>query len=324
MDESFERPADLILDDVISPETLRYTVAEVAGLTGLSPSVMARLWRAGGLPWPDPSVIAFADSDVGFFRAYADSRTVFGEEAPLHFARAMGVAMARVGNAAVSLFLVNTAEELRDRPREEQLAAYELAGVAFNTLPPVLERLFRRHAIHAIQRWRQQRGADDRYDVQRLAVGFVDLVGFTAQTRDLSPVLLADLIASFEESAHQAVTSAGGEVVKLIGDEVMFVADDADAGSNVALALTETFASSNVIPRAGVAYGPVLVRGGDFHGPVVNVAARLTALADPTQVLVTSDLRNAATSDALRFSLSGRPTLKGFLDPVEAYTLSKP
>lgn len=308
---------------MINPEALRYTVAEVAALSGLSIPAMERLWHAAGFAWPEPSAVAFAESDVAICRSYGLGCALFGEEGPLHFTRAMGVAMASVGHAAVSVFLIGMAEALRDSPDADQRAAYELAGESFNSLPPVLERLFRRHAARAVERWRQQRGAGERYDVQRLAIGFVDLVGFTAQTRDLSPASLADVVVRFEQGAFEAVTSAGGEIVKLIGDEVMFVADDADAGSHVALALTDSYASSDVVPRGGVAYGPVLARGGDFYGPVVNVAARLTSLAAPKEVLVTSDLRHAATSEAIQFEAAGRPTLKGFPEPVEVFALRK-
>ncbi|HWA66474.1 MAG TPA: adenylate/guanylate cyclase domain-containing protein [Mycobacteriales bacterium] len=320
MAASSER-ADSVLDGVIDPEALRFTAAEVSALTGVSPASMERLWHAAGFAWPSPTEVAFADSDVEIVKAFGFGCELFGEEGPLHFTRAMGVAMARVGHAAVSVFLVGMAESLRDTQEADQRAAYELAGESFNSLPPVLERLFRRHASRAVERWRQQRDAGERYDVQRLAIGFVDLVGFTAQTRDLSPTDLADLMVRFEQSAFESVTAAGGEVVKLIGDEVMFVADDADSGSRVALALTQTYASSDVTPRGGVAYGGVLARGGDFYGSVVNLAARLTALAAPAEVLVTADLRDAATSDEFGFEPAGQPLLKGFVEPVPAYAL---
>ena len=234
----------------------------------------------------------------------------------------MGVAMARVSQATVSLFLVNTAEQLRQRPEAEQRAAYEVAGASFNTLPPVLDRLFRLHALRAVGRWRQQRAIGGRYDVQLLAVGFVDLVGFTEQTRDLPPERLANLITRFEMDAYEAVTGSGGEVVKLIGDEVMYVADSAEAASLVALALRDAFADGEVTPRGGIAFGSVLARGGDFYGPVVNVASRLTGLAVPGEVLVTTELRDAAASRDLSFNVAGRRLLKGFVDPIETFALS--
>jgi adenylate cyclase len=308
---------DSVLDGTILPDPLRYTADEVAELSGLPVQSIERLWRAVGLPWPDPNVPSFADADVAIVAGFVLASEAFGDGAALHFVRAMGVAMARVGSAAVSLFLVNMAEELRDHSEAEQRSGYELAGAAFETLPPVVERLLRLHAYRALQRWRQQRAADERYDIQALAVGFVDLVGFTEQTRDLAPASLADLIVRFEADAFDAVMASGGEVVKLI------VADSADSASLVAVALCDAYAGGDVTPRGGVAFGSVLVRGGDFYGPVVNVASRLTGMAVPGEVLVTTEVRNAAMSERLRFDPAGRRALKGFVEPIETFALHR-
>ena len=159
--------------------------------------------------------------------------------------------------------------------------------------------------------------------MQPLAVGFVDLVGFTEQTRELDASELATLVVRFETLAHDAVSRSGGEVVKLIGDEVMFVADTATDACRVARGLEAVFAGGDITPRGGVAYGPVLARGGDFYGPIVNIAARLTALAEPGEVLVTSEVRDAAgAADANSFDPAGRRALKGFASPIEAFSLT--
>jgi len=317
-------PADAVLDEAIAGETLKYSVSEASQQTGLPIETVERLWRAFGLTWSDPSAPCFADSDFNILGSFALGSELFGEEATLHFARAMGVATARMSQAAVSLFLVNLAEELRDRSDTEQMAAYELAGASFNTLPPALERVFRLHSLRAVERWRQQRGIGERYDVQSLAVGFVDLVGFTEQTRDLPPSQLADLITRFEADAYEAVVASGGEVVKLIGDAVMFVATTAVAGSYVALALSDIYEISEVTPRGGLAFGPVLARGGDFYGSTVNIASRLASLAVPGEVLVTSEVSSAAAADQLRFDPAGRRSLKGFVEPIETFSLNRP
>jgi adenylate cyclase len=315
-------PADAILDRAIAGETLRYAASEASKRSGLAVEKIERLWRAFGLPWPDPSVPSFSDSDMGILSSFAFGSEIFGEDASYQFARAIGVANARMSQAAVSVFLVNAAEELRGRSEAEQIAAYELAGASFNTLPPVLERLFRLHGLRAVERWRQQRRIGQRYDIQTLAVGFVDLVGFTERTRDLPPSQLADLIIRFETDAYESVTASGGEVVKLIGDEVMFVANTEVKGSLVALALIDTYAASDVTPRGGVAFGSVLTRGGDFYGPMVNTASRLARLAVPGEVLVTSEVRSAARAPQLQFEPAGRRELKGFVDPIETFALN--
>ena len=72
-----------------------------------------------------------------------------------------------------------------------------------------------------------------------------------------------------------------------------------------------------------MAYGSVLARGGDFYGPIVNIAARLTALAEPGEVLVTGEVRDAAgPADVGQFDPAGRRALKGFATPVETFSLA--
>ena len=62
----------------------------------------------------------------------------------------------------------------------------------------------------------------------RYAVGFIDLVGFTPISQTMSGQQLRLFMRDFEGRAHDSVTAAGARLVKLIGDEVMFVAPDAD------------------------------------------------------------------------------------------------
>ena len=99
------------------------------------------------------------------------------------------------------------------------------------------------------------------------------------------------------ERTYDIVLRAGARVVKLIGDEVMFVTVDADAACRAALALMDGFVAvdARVVPRGGVAFGNVLVRGGDYYGPVVNLASRLVDEAVPEEVLATTEVRRAAT-----------------------------
>jgi adenylate cyclase len=95
----------------------------------------------------------------------------------------------------------------------------------------------------------------------------------------------------------------------------MFVVPVPVAAVETALDLVDTFAAHDVLPpvRAGVATGDVLARAGDYSGPVVNLAARTTARARPSTLLV-----DVATADALAgvntvsYRHAGTFTLKGF------------
>ena len=129
------------------------------------------------------------------------------------------------------------------------------------------------------------------------AVGFVDLVGYTALSQELENEDLSALVGRFGDLAHDTVVDAGGRIVKTIGDEVMFVTDTATAGASIALRLTERSIGDELLPetRAGVAYGPLLSRDGDYFGPVVNLASRLTDLAKPGEVFASQALSDALT-----------------------------
>jgi class 3 adenylate cyclase len=71
--------------------------------------------------------------------------------------------------------------------------------------------------------------------------------------------------------------------------------------------------------RAGIGYGWVLSRDGDFFGPVVNLAARIVKLASPGAVLVSDEVRRALADDS--FVSIGVQQLKGFDEPVEVFEL---
>jgi adenylate cyclase len=113
--------------------------------------------------------------------------------------------------------------------------------------------------------------------------------------------------------------------VKLVGDEVMFVTRDPAAACDIALTLVERFAADpSVTPRGGVAYGELLVRNGDYYGPVVNLASRVAQIAVPNEMLVTTGVATAAGGATLRFTPAGRRMLKGFEEPAALLSVERP
>jgi adenylate cyclase len=103
--------------------------------------------------------------------------------------------------------------------------------------------------------------------------------------------------------------------VKLIGDGLMFAANDPTTATEIALELVEAFANHDTLPplRAGIATGDVLARDGDFSGAVVNLAARAVNVARPSTVLVDPETRRALDdSRAFDCRVAGAFKLKGF------------
>jgi adenylate cyclase len=68
----------------------------------------------------------------------------------------------------------------------------------------------------------------------------VDLVDSTAWTQHLDLGVLSRALTRFDATASEVVVEYGGRVVKLFGDEIMFIADDPATGADIALALGST------------------------------------------------------------------------------------
>ena len=306
----------------------RLTHEEAVERSGLETSHFDRLAAAFGMQPldPTPGVVPGEDwtaDEVGTLRLMGDLASIFSEEEAIGFVRVMGNSLDRLADAAVSLFL-NDVESpmLTDGHPEVELAQSVNSAVQMlDGLGASLDPILRRQVVQAIQRSRRASiGLIDRFNF-RYAIGFVDLVGFTEVSRGMESRELAAFIRDFEGRAHDVVTAAGARVVKLIGDEVMFVATDADSVCRAAHALMEGFGDvgKRVLPRGGLAYGDVLVRGGDYYGSVVNLASRLVDEAVPQEVLATEALADA--TDASAFEPAGRRMVKGFDAPVAVRSL---
>jgi adenylate cyclase len=97
------------------------------------------------------------------------------------------------------------------------------------------------------------------------------------------------VVDEFESAATDSVAVHGGQVIKFIGDEVLFVAPTLDVGVDIALDLLERDEDAPEV-RCGLAFGPTVGLGGDVFGPTVNLAARLTSVARPGRLLLPHDL----------------------------------
>ena len=284
------RLATVLADRGLFDLGLALPPAELAERCGIEETLLARIRLAQGLPTDTADrVPAFVAEDVATFRAGVE---LFGELATLAFTRVMGSAMARVAEAAVSLFLAEVEPGLTgpgtielEVARTNEAAVASLAG-----LPRLLEHLFREHISAAVRRQRSTRTADEAQTLV-LAVGFVDLVDSTRWARSLSLREHAVALSRFENLAWDLATHHGGRVVKLIGDEAMFVCPSASATTAVALELCQAVDAEPTLPpaRGAVGYGSLLLRDGDYFGPLVNLVARCVKLPPPRGVVLTAD-----------------------------------
>jgi adenylate cyclase len=302
------------------------TLDDVVRETGLPADRILALGQTVGLPPSDPDTLRFSQSDAASFRSVEIGRALFGEAATLHFGRIVGNAIARIAEASSSVFLMQVERPLLDRNANELEVAQAHANAAgmIDVIPEFMETLFHAHMLNIVRRVRRYAFEDTHDGLVTLAVGFVDIVGFTPLTYNLEPGALVDLVSEFEGRAMEIATKYDGRVIKSIGDEVMFAAADPASGCAIALELLDAFRDRGAVQaRGGVHFGPALSWGGDLYGSTVNCASRVGELAIPHELLVTEALRSAAGGcDAFAFEPAGRRVLRGFPEPVALYSLT--
>jgi class 3 adenylate cyclase/tetratricopeptide (TPR) repeat protein len=179
---------------------------------------------------------------------------------------------------------------------------------------------------------------------RQLTVMFCDLVGSTALSTAMDPEDLRDVIASFRNRCSAAIRHYDGFVAKYMGDGILVYfgyprahEDEAERSVRAGLDIVDAMAELNaairrppgveLAVRIGVATGPVIV--GDqigegtasetaVVGETPNLAARLQALAQPNQIVVSAATR-AMLADHFDLEDLGASELKGFAEPVPVW-----
>jgi class 3 adenylate cyclase/tetratricopeptide (TPR) repeat protein len=179
---------------------------------------------------------------------------------------------------------------------------------------------------------------------RQLTVMFCDLVGSTALSTAMDPEDLRDVIASYQSRCSAAIRRYDGFVAKFMGDGILVYfgyprahEDEAERSVRAGLDIVDAMAELNAaVPRPpgvelavriGIASGPVIV--GDqigegtasetaVVGETPNLAARLQALAQPNQIVVSAATR-AMLGDHFDLEDLGAYELKGFVEPAPVW-----
>lgn len=299
----------------------RMTLEEVADAAGVDPEFAARVWKA--LTIPRRGGREFSADDVAIFELWARIRDLLGEEAVIRGAHSHGVAMAMLADSEVAQ-VRSIVEAPRRAAGDDNLDVADLLSATVGAvLPPLQAMLLRVHIHHLMAAARRYTlwGVPPSIDsTGEVVVGFADMVGFTALGNELGPEQIDGLLRAFEERASHTATGDMICLVKLIGDEAMFVAGTVDDALDVARALV---GDPELPPlRVGLSAGAVVIRGGDVFGVTVDLAARLVAVAAPGEILL-----DAATAARLTgpstVAAAGVRDLPGFPEPVEVVAVRR-
>lgn len=287
----------------LEPPSLRR--ADIAATTGIDPDRTIRWWRAMGFPEVADDTVAFNELDLDLVTRLGEleSAGLIDDVDVLRLARLLGASFQRIAEAQLALVDEMLAKapdadpELLHRERLRQLLDEDDPA-----LMKLMERsvtyVWKRHMLAALGRRLDPRldphlesGVDAATATDVLAVGFADLSGFTKFSKGLTPAELTDVIDAFEAAAFEVVATTDGRVVKLIGDEVMFVAPTMAEAVRIGLDLRDRLAAVETMPtiHCGIALGPTVAVGGDVFGSTVNLASRLTSIARKGTIVIPRD-----------------------------------
>ncbi len=289
------------------PRTLKRR--EAAAGAGVSLLSARKLWRAMGFPNLDDDAVFFTEADKDALSTVIElvREERLTEEAAISIMRSIGQMTDRMVVWQIEALVE---EMVVQRGITDAEARKRLVAALPDLIEPLEKTLvyaWKRQLNAAIQRLalRAEAGlashesdtTDDNPLPLARAVGFADLVSYTSLSRQMNEKTLAQMVQRFEHKCSEIISVGGGRLVKTIGDEVLFNAETPEAGAEISLALAKAFTEDELLPSARVAmvWGRVLSRLGDIYGPTVNLASRLTSLAEPGTVLT-----DASTAAALR------------------------
>lgn len=283
----------LVLAQQVLGDKPRYTLDELAKHSGLSAEFLEEVRLAAGLPPRE----RYTREDLRYARRLNKLMEMIAPEAVLRAARARGTVMATVARSDLGTVRDELVLPLRQAGADDLTVAVAMAEAAreLSTIArDVLVYTYSQHletAVGSELSAVMARTGDAEID---LAVGFVDVVGWTQLSSRVDPEGLDAVLDAFERRVVETVTPTSDVgVVKYVGDAVMLVAPEPVELAEAMLELTADHPGMEDVPlRGGLAAGAVRLREGDYYGDPVNLAARLTDLARPGSVLADEELEH--------------------------------
>jgi class 3 adenylate cyclase len=153
---------------------------------------------------------------------------------------------------------------------------------------------------------------------------FADIVESTAMTERIGNAAFRERSTALETRIRAAVQSHGGSAVagRTLGDGVLATFTSASEGIAAALECAGAGGDLGLALHLGLHAGDVLREDGNVHGIAVSLASRVSALAEPNEVLVSQTVRDLARASAgVTFEDRGEHALKGIADPVRVYAV---
>lgn len=151
---------------------------------------------------------------------------------------------------------------------------------------------------------------------------FTDIVNSTKRLTELGDHLWRGLLEQHDLIVRQELARYHGREVKTLGDGFVVTFDGPARAVRCAGAIADALHLVGLEVRSGVHTGEVEMTGQDIAGIAVNIAARVSSLAAPGEVLVSSTVCDLVAGSGLKFTELGMHPLKGVKETIRLFRVS--
>jgi pimeloyl-ACP methyl ester carboxylesterase len=150
-----------------------------------------------------------------------------------------------------------------------------------------------------------------RVDRVLATVLFTDIVGSTALAADVGDHRWRELLSAHDAVVRRALERFGGREVNTTGDGFLVTFVAPSRAIECARALHDGVRQLGLEIRVGLHTGECELMGEDVGGLAVHIGARVSALARPGEVLVSSTVKDLVAGSGMEFDDRGVQVLKG-------------
>ena len=152
---------------------------------------------------------------------------------------------------------------------------------------------------------------------------FTDIVGSTKRAAELGDRRWREVVQRYHATVRRLLARYQGTEIDTAGDGFFVTFDGPARAVRCAMAITTSVRALGIEVRAGLHTGEVERIGVKIGGLAVNIGARVTALAAPSEVLVSRTVRDLMVGSDLTFDDRGSHELKGVPGVWGLYTARK-
>ncbi len=214
----------------------------------------------------------------------------------------------------VPTLVVQHADDTIVTPEKGRYLAEHIPGAKYVELPG-------RNMYHFVEPWRDSfrevaafltgHQPDVEDDRVLATVLFTDIVGSTRMAAEIGDSNWRALLDAHDAVVRSQLARYRGREVNTSGDGFLATFDGPQRAIRCAMAVREALQPLGIEVRAGLHTGECEIRGADIGGIAVHIGARVSALAGPNDVLVSSTLRDLVIGSGLEFDDRGAHQLKG-------------